>query len=212
MRLRLARRCLVVLLAAVVLGAWASVAWAQSVPYVIRVEEDWELVVGDPDANTNAPQVSCVVAPVGNVDGHYATLSLNHQSLPDFVAGGIQLQVWSNETPVEWRKFPDDSLINTPSETIRWTQTMELAGGQLTFEVVSGTSTTWGVFGGQGYLKASVATTLENLNAYNPAVSVENSGVSFAANRVQSLVLRRVRLVMSNGEVLEDNTARTVGQ
>ena len=211
-RLRLARRCLIPLLAALVLSAWTGTARAQSTPYVVRVEEDWELVVGEPDANNNAPQVSCVAAPVGNVDSAYATLSLNHQSLPEFVPGGIQLQVWNGETPLEWRKFPNASLMAQPSETVYWTQTMAVAGGQLTFEVLNGTSTTWGTFGGQGYLKASVATTLENLNAYDPEVSVKNSGVSFAANRVQSLVLRKVRLVMSNGEVLEDATSRSVGQ
>jgi hypothetical protein len=211
MRPWLAPRCLVFFLAAAVLSVWAATACAQT-PSVVRVEEDWELVVAAPDANTAAPQVSCVIAPVGNVDSVYGTLSLNHQSLPDFLAGGIQLQVWNNETPIEWRKFPNVSLINTPSETIRWTQTMQLAGGQLTFEVVDGSSTSWGAFGGQGYLKVSVATALENLNAYDAAVSVANSGISFGGNRVQSLVLKKVRLIMSNGEVFEDSTARSVGQ
>ena len=77
---------------------------------------------------------------------------------------------------------------------------------------VGGSSATWGNFGGQGYLKASVDTALANLNGYSPTVSVENSGISYAANRVQSLVLRRVRLRTSTGEMQEVEVALTVYQ
>jgi len=51
---------------------------------------------------------------------------------------------------------------------------------------------------------------LPNLNGYDPNASVQNSGVGFASNRVQSLVLKAVRLVTSTGEVLQDTTLRPV--
>jgi len=211
MRPRLARLLLVSLLAGLFSCLWTAVAGAQTSPYVVRVEEDWELVLAEPDANNNAPQVSCVTSPMAGLESLHAVLSLNHQSLPEFIPGGIQLQVWNHETPQVWRKFPNAALMAHPGETIRWTQSMQLADNMLTFEVLNGNSTTWGAFGGQGYLKASVPTTLADLNAYAPEVSVNNSGVSYAANRVQSLVLRKVRLVMSTGDVLEDDTPRPVG-
>jgi hypothetical protein len=87
---------------------------------------------------------------------------------------------------------------------------MELADGELTFRVINGASTTWGAFGGEGYLKAVVPVSLTDLNAYHPAVSTGNSGVSYAANLVRSLVLKKVRLIDSNGQVLQDATARVV--
>jgi hypothetical protein len=87
---------------------------------------------------------------------------------------------------------------------------MEIAGSFLLFEITNGSSTTWGSFGGQGYLKASVPTTLANLNTYNPDVSVQNSGVSYAANRVESLTLKGVRLFLSTEEQLNDTTSRIV--
>jgi len=87
---------------------------------------------------------------------------------------------------------------------------MRLADGNLVFEVTQGTSTTWGSFGGQGYLTASLNTTLAGLNAYHPAVSVAHSRIGYAANRVQSLVLKAVRLTTSAGQVLEDTTPRVV--
>ena len=42
-RLRLARFCLISFLAGLFWCSWSHVAEAQSLPYVVRVEEDWEL-------------------------------------------------------------------------------------------------------------------------------------------------------------------------
>ncbi len=66
---------------------------------VMKVEEDWELVVIEPHTDTVGPQVSCVISPVNHIDGTYATLELNYGSLPDFTEGGLQLQAWNGE---EW--------------------------------------------------------------------------------------------------------------
>ena len=198
------------ILALFCLAVWAEVATAQSPPTIVRVEEDWELVIGQPDPDSDAPQVTCVISPCGNTGSLHATFELNQQSLPTFTAGGLQLQVWEGEAPVSNRGFPNDAVLAQPGETVRWTQGMELDDGSLGFEITNGSSTTWGNFGGQGYLKASVNTTLTSLDAYDPAVSVENSGVNYAANRVQSLVLKRVRVYTSAGEQVEDTTARIV--
>jgi hypothetical protein len=178
-------------------------------PVILRVEEDWELTVASPDANSVAPQVTCALFPSGS-DALYATFELNHQSQPDFVPGGMQLLVWNYEIAASVRKFPHQGILSSSSEKIRWTQTMTLKDGMLIFEIVAGDSTTWGSFGGQGYLRAAVATNLTNLNGYHPQNSVSNSGVGYAANRVQSLGLRAVRLISSEGEILSDETDRMV--
>lgn len=187
-----------------------GVAWAQSGPNVVRVEEDWELVVGQPAPSRNAPQIVTMISPLGHVESFHATLQLNHHNIPTYAPGGLQFEVWEGEVALLERKFPNQSFLNTPGETIRWTQVMELNGVALKFEITNGSSTTWGSFGGQGYLRDIVVTTLHNLNAYSPEISVANSGVSFSGNRVQSLVLKRVRLFTSSGEVIEDATARVV--
>jgi hypothetical protein len=180
----------------------AGTALAQDLPTIVRVEEDWELVVGTPDIDSDAPQVTCVISPTGSVGSLYAAFDLNHQTLPSFVAGGLQLQTWDGETALGHRKFPVDAVITEPGETIRWTQSIEVVEGGVIFEITNGSSTAWGEFG--------AATTLGRLNAYDPAVSVANSGVGYGGNRVESLVLRRVRLVTSEGEILEDTTPRVV--
>lgn len=179
-------------------------------PTIVRVEEDWELVVAAPDSYTDAPQVTCVISPVGDVDSLHAAVDLNHQNLPGFISGGLQLQVWDGETAVAYRNYPNPSVMVQAGETVQWTQRMSLSGGQLTFEIVNGSSLTWGEFGGQGYLKASVPTSLTDLVAYNPYVSTNNSGVGYAGNRVQSLTLKTVRLYTGWGAVYALPVSRTV--
>ena len=137
---------------------------------------------------------------------------LNHQSLPDYVAGGLQLQIWDYECDLDHRRFPNSGVLNQADEVVRWTQMMELDDGLLKFEVIGGSSSTWGGFGGQGYLRTSTQTNLSNLNAYTPDVTTKQSGAGYAANRVKLLVLKRVRLITSEGEVFEDTTARVVHQ
>ena len=69
-------------------------------PKIVRVEEDWVLEVGIPDADNTAPQITCVFAPTADVDFAYAEFAVNHHSLPSFVPGGLQLLVWSGGTPI----------------------------------------------------------------------------------------------------------------
>jgi hypothetical protein len=51
---------------------------------------------------------------------------------------------------------------------------------------------------------------VNSINSYSPEVSVANSGVAFAANRVKSLRLVQVRATLSNGTTVTDTTVRTV--
>jgi hypothetical protein len=176
---------------------------------VVRVEEQWELKVASPDPGSDAPQVTCLVAPVGDIRSVHAAFELNQRSLPSFSPGGLQLQLWNGELPLGHVQAAATVVLGQPDETITWTQAMEVSGGVLRFSILGGQSATWGSFGGDD-LKIEVPTNLVNLNEYSPAVSISNSAVGFAGNRVQSLVLKRVRLVTATGEVAEDATARVV--
>ncbi|NLX97083.1 MAG: hypothetical protein GXY83_12985 [Rhodopirellula sp.] len=187
------------------------VAMAETpLPSVVRVEEDWELVVGAPDHYTDAPQVTCAISPLGTIESIHATFDLNHQSQPEFTAGGLQLQLWEGEVAIDYRGYPNPAVLRQDDETVCWTQRMELSGGQLQFEIVNGNSVTWGQFGGQGYLKSVTPTNLENFNGYRPSVSVDNSGVGYAGNRVRSLTLKAVRVYTDTGDVFTDSAIKTV--
>lgn len=179
---------------------------------IVRIEEDWVLVVGDPDATTNGPQVMTVFSPTGHVDDEHCQFLINHRTLPDFVAGGLQIQVWDGEQSIGSRNFPNQDLLDSEGEVVTWTQSMRLNDCSLQFEIENGNSTAWGTFGGQGYLRDSISTSCATLAGYDPAVSVKQSGVTFAANRVSLLVLKEVRWYSEEGLETRDTTARVVHQ
>lgn len=183
---------------------------AADYPTIVRVEEDWELVVQLPEVNTDAPQVTCVISPGGDLFGVYASFELNHHTQPEYAAGGLQLQLWSEGFPVASSASPNQTLLQQQSETIRWTQWMRIHEGRLKFDVVDGTSTTWGNFGGQGTLKVSLPTELHTLAGYQPGFSADHSGVGYASNRVTSLKLREVRWYSDSDLVARDTTDRVV--
>lgn len=185
---------------------------AQSSVAVTEVQEDWELVVDTPDPNSSGPQITCSIAPHAADDSLYAAFELNHRTLPEFERGGMQLQVWSGAYNLENNPYPQQQIMSTAGETVTWTMSMKLNGENLTFEVLDGHSSTWGNFGGQGYLRSSQSCDLENLNAYSPEDTIDNSGVGFASNRVHSLTLKQVRYYLSNGEVVTDDAPRVVHQ
>jgi hypothetical protein len=168
---------------------------------VIKIEEDWRLEVGEPDGNVTAPQITTTVSPRPDLDGIHAIFNLNHQALDQFAPGGMQLQVWNGESPVSFVQIAPDAEFETTGEVVTWTQRMTLHDGRLYFRVKNGNSTTWGEFGNDYSLLESVSSNLPNLNGYNPTLSVENSGVTFAANRVDCLILERVRIYTSDGQV-----------
>jgi hypothetical protein len=166
---------------------------------VICIEEDWELQLLEPHPNTESPQITCVVSPICHTRGIHAAFDLNHRTQPDYVPGGMQLQVWNGEYIVAHQKGPKEGLLEHDGEVVRWTQQMRLQDGKLIFEILNGSSASWGEFGGQGYLKLSVDTSLTSLNLYLPDVSATNSGIGYAANRVGKLTLKQARAYTAEG-------------
>ncbi len=160
---------------------------------VVRVEEDWELVLATPDVNSNGPQVVTAISPFGNLNALYVTFEMNHRSAPDSAEGGLHLQVWRGEEHLATHDYPECDELATTGEVVRWTQAVELQSGQIIFEIIHGQSTTWGPFGTQGNLKASLACDLTSLASYTPEVSTKNSGVTFAGHCVRTLKLTSVR-------------------
>jgi hypothetical protein len=167
---------------------------------VWKVEEDWELLLSEPDPNVTAPQVTTAISPVGDLGSLHAIFNLNHQALETFAPGGMQLQVWNGETPISHYRLNPDSVWSESDETVTWTQVMRMDNNALVFRIKNGHSVTWGDFGGDSLLTERVSTALEDLNDYDPAVSVANSGVVFAGNRVATLTLVEVRVYTTDGQ------------
>ena len=196
----------------VVLGATTTTAFGQDTNSVVKIEQEWEIVLGDPDVETDSPQVVCVISPTGDVASHYAVLEINQQDLPDFSPGGIQLQTWNGEVPLAYQgAFPGEVLSNA-QEVVRFTLVMSLHDHHLHFYVKNGDSATWGDFGWENGLGMSVSTSLTNLNQYSSAITSRNSGISFGSNRIQSLKIIRTKSVKANGDVTYDETPVVIHQ
>src|SRR5262245_20294919 len=173
-------------------------------PRVVSVEEHWELQIAQPDSNSSAPQTTMVMSPSGDLGGTYFLFTLNHSNVPDFVPGGMQVQQWDGTNLVEHHVAHERDTLSNDEEVITWVQRLTLEDGSLTFEIANGSSETWGSFGGND-LTLSRPSTLTGLNGYLPAVSLNESGVSFAENRVASLVLKKLVWVTEAGVVHEQN-------
>ncbi|MEX2286783.1 MAG: hypothetical protein WD648_06815 [Planctomycetaceae bacterium] len=190
--------------------AFLTCAAADGSEPIVRVEEDWKVEVNVPNPDDHAPQIVNSISPNGSLDGLHAVFELNHSTLPDYTAGGMQLQTWVGETNLEYKNSPGSGLLHHDDETVTYTLSMSVNGGSLTFEVVNGHSDTWGKFGGLGYLKSSVSTDLSNLNSYDSNTSVNKSRVGYASHRVKKFARTKVRLYSADGLVSTDETERVV--
>lgn len=206
-------------------GAWCfafcalAVGWAcdqhqamGQLPSVVQVEEEWELQLAQPDPNTASPQVSCTISPFGHLDGWYAVWTVNYGNVPDFVPGGVQLQLWNQDRCVAVASWKSGVVLSRQNERLGWTLRMRKVDGRLVFDVAGGTSDSWGRFGPEVGLSHETSSFPDDLSNYDVNLSVQNAEVGYAGNRVQSLTLKRVRITFSDGTILEDNAPRKVHQ
>lgn len=179
---------------------------------IVRIEEDWDLQVKDPEPDVTAPQIITAFATGGDIAGIHATFEINHISSVDFAPGGLHLSTWNGDTHLAVIHSGDYVAMSTNNENVTWTQAIEIKDGRLYFEIISGASSTWGDFGAVGSLRLSLDTSLTDLSAYDPAISAAESEVSYAGNRVQSLTITKVRYIHASGAVTTENVTRSVHQ
>ena len=176
---------------------------------VIWVEEDWSMVLSEPNDQIYSPQFHTVMSPTTSLDGNFAQVVWNYRETPDFTAGGIQLQSYEGDYLLRVRSVENRALSGT-AETITWTQGLWTDGAVLTFYIDNGTSTSWGAFGRD--MRIDETATIPNLNSYSPDVSVKNCMVTYGSNRVDSLVITQVRYYGASGLLAVDETPRVVFQ
>jgi hypothetical protein len=172
---------------------------------VNRVEEDWVLVIQDPNAAVASPQVSTQMAAAPSA-GRFVNFHLNHGEVPDYTQGGLQLQVWHGTTPEGVANSDTRAIMQTSGETVSWTQYLSRESGSPVFGISKASSQTWGDFSG---LSVAVAGS-PLLDNYSVDYSQQNSGVTFGANRVASLTIVQTRIYYSDGTVQTDSTQRQV--
>jgi hypothetical protein len=179
----------------------AAPSWAVQ---VVRVEEHWELRLAQPDQERSAPQTTMVLSPFNNLDGIHFLFTLNHSTVPSYEPGGLQVQVWDGDELLNHRAGDETGALAHADEVVTWVQRLSVDDGTLTFDIADGNSETWGEFGGDD-LSVSTSTSLTHLNAYKPGVSIAESQVGYAENRVVSLSLTKLVWYTDDGEVHELN-------
>ena len=177
---------------------------------VLRVEEDWYVKIGTPAPEEDSPQITTVLTP-GSFAGSHAVFDMNCATQPNFESGGVQLQLWRNGGINQSRSNTNWDSLHIVDEEIHFTSAMSIQNDNLVFEVINGTSESWGSFG-NGELKVQFPTWRNHLNEYSRDDSISNAGIGFASHRVRCLALQRVRYYSQNDLLLEDSTSHVIHQ
>jgi hypothetical protein len=175
---------------------------------VFRVEEDWQLVLNQPDVAVNAPEFYTVMSPVEHTRGAFVQVSWNFRELEEYAPGGLEIQAWNGENFNYVESVGLESLSNT-AETVTWTQVLVADEGCVRFKIVNGHSSSWGDFGGDA-LSIVVNGAPTTLNNYSPELTTRSSGITYGTNRVNLFVLKEVRWYGPHGLVAVDPTPRVV--
>jgi hypothetical protein len=173
---------------------------------VVRVEEDWMFILGEPNSRIASPQISSQMAQSADA-ALFCNVHLNARDIPRYGEGGLQLQVWRGGDNVGNKTSDSLAVLDTPNEVVTWTQFLSTNGEKMQFGVSAASSQTWGDFSGQSVVVPTDSLSLDN---YSVDYSVQNSGVTFGANRVSYLAITEVRIYYSDGTMVTDSTERIV--
>lgn len=204
------RRALLLLtLTVLAVGGMSLATRAQVSLLPDRIEEDWQLVIANPDPTSAGPQMTTTMSPTGDLtSAPFVAFDMNYREYPDFTPGGMQIQVWNGQDLVQ-TDSQGSSQASTANETITWTQQLKLSSGTLTYSILNGQSTTWGAFGtANGLNPITFATSLQSLAGYSPDVTISRSGVSWQSNRVTNMSLVAVRYYAGDVLIATDTTRR----
>jgi hypothetical protein len=204
------RLCMIAAAFTVLASSSSSTAWGQQgTPSVFdRVEEDWELVIDEPDPDNDAPQILHVLSPDAASTGDYAVLEVNHGTQPEYFSGGVQLQHWSGELCLQRRSRNPNNPLRIPNEKVKYTLVMAVKNGQLNFSVKDGSAESWAEF--TDGLELSTPTAVTTLPGYTVSHSTQSAKIGFAAHRVQRLRLLEVRYYLDDDVVHRDTNVRQV--
>jgi hypothetical protein len=176
---------------------------------LVRVEEDWVALIGEPDAATSSPQIMNFISPIQSTEGIFGLVQVNHRGAPDFQDGGLQVQGWVGL----WLSGSSDATryakLNRNADNLRYTVAMEKVSNGIKFQLLNGRSRTWGRFA-QTPVSVVVTVNEPSLEDYSPEFSVANTNVNLGAHRVEILYMTATRFRYSDDSTVTDNTDRVI--
>lgn len=176
---------------------------------LIRVEEDWVALVAQPDPSTSSPQILNVISPTQSTSGIFGLIQVNHRDQPTFYEGGLQVQARRDSEFIAAAQARRTSVLSRSNDSLRYTVGMQLTETGIRFELLNGSSRTWGKFA-ETPVSVSVAASGLTLEDYSPEFSAENSCVNLGAHRIELLYLNTTRRIFDDGEVVTDTSNRVL--
>lgn len=174
---------------------------------IFVVEMTFTLQLNETDPMKSSPQFFTTV-PLGG--GKQFCICWNYYDQPTYLPGGVQVQVWDNGTLLSVEEIAGSELyIN--NDIIRWTQRIWLSGGDCHMSLTGLSSATWG-----NSLAANTVTCpgtgLGNLNNFNIADVVAESGVQHGHQRVVKFSVTEVQSLASEDDKkpIVDTTERII--
>ena len=170
---------------------------------IYKIEEDWEMVIKEPDSITISPQVTFFTYPSVNLDQLYFQLQMNYAADEGFSGGGFHVAAIQDEEILDEERSDTRLTLATDGDLIRWTSVMAVIQNKVLFAVRDGHGQEWGSFGGPDYLVKITPSPVADLSEYHPEKSLDSVDIGFGANRVDSVTLRKCEFSIPMGEWLQ---------
>ncbi|MBL8815319.1 MAG: hypothetical protein JNL58_04770 [Planctomyces sp.] len=174
---------------------------------LIRVEEDWMVLIEETDDDAASPQVNNVIAFASSQSGLYGMIELNHSTYPSFHAGGIQVQARNDENVIASQTYRDGIALDRDFDRLEYTVSLFHSGEHTWVGIKNIRSKTWGD-SGSTETRAQIASYRKSLSNYTPDHSASASSVNVGAQRVATMCMPRVRYYYSNGDVETEEKTR----
>ena len=103
-----------------------------SEPGVYKVEEDWEMVITQPDPITTSPQITFFTSPSVHSERTYFQLQMNYAADDSFSGGGFHVAAVKNDDIRDEARSETKRALSTDGEPVRWTSVMASIHGKFT--------------------------------------------------------------------------------
>ena len=166
---------------------------------IARIEEDWEMKLLEPDPASSSPQVTFFTRPSEHDPNRYFQTQMNYATDEEFSGGGFHVASVIDDSYFDEARSSTRRGLTSSNDTIVWTTVMAKQNDEIVFAIKNGHCSDWGDFGGVDFLVSMPAASTENLNNYRPEQSLETVDIGFGGNRVESIMLKTIRVYYSHG-------------
>ncbi|WP_372721502.1 hypothetical protein [Novipirellula sp.] len=168
---------------------------------IFKIEEDWEMVLNEPDPINHSPQVTFFTTPTDD-PSRYFQLQLNHAVDAQFSGGGFHVAAVENDHILDEARSETRVALSSDGDHVRWTSILATVEDQTLFAIKNGHASQWGDFGGPDFLVRMNSDASLGLSQYHPQKSLDAVDIGFGANRVASITLLEVRVFYVDGTVV----------